>query len=238
MEQIQFKNSENDLLVSIDGREFVSFLSLKKISMENQKKILNAISDKFVFMNRFIIRPYDFRLPKYILKNLPIDEVTFFGGSFNPIHEGHKACLKLCPGKNIIIVPDRNPLKENREFGPLDEFIKLINEFKDGPYSLFPGFWASSELNPTANWINKVLIKKRNLLMGDDSFMSFFSWNRPSDIINAISNIYVAPRNFKVDELESQAKKFKDINEKINIVLLSDHQFKELSSSRIREKGH
>ena len=37
--------------------------------------------------------------------------VVFFGGSFNPWHDGRQACLDLCPNKNIVIVPDTNPWK-------------------------------------------------------------------------------------------------------------------------------
>jgi len=235
MSKLNFKNEGDDLYISIDDTPFRSLLELKGLDLLLQKKILEILADKFVFMNRLVLRPYDFRLPKYLLKSLPMTEVTFFGGTFNPIHEGHMACLRLCPSDHIIILPDRNPHKELRNFNPLDEFIDLVQLFKDGPYSIYPGFWAKETPNPTSDWFNKVLIKKRNLLMGDDSFIGLKTWGQFENILKGMSTLYVAPRKHSEEKLQQCASEYKNIHPDLAIVFLSDHEFKHLSSTEIRK---
>ena len=53
-------------------------------------------------------------LPQKMAKNLqgPLSRVTFFGGSFNPWHRGHRECLNLCAEDEIMVVPDCNPWKK------------------------------------------------------------------------------------------------------------------------------
>ena len=53
--------------------------------------------------------------PLWLLKREIKDEIVFYPGTFYPWHLGHRACLDLCPSKNIVIVPDFNPLKEGEQ---------------------------------------------------------------------------------------------------------------------------
>ena len=86
------------------------------------------------------------------------ESVAFFGGSFNPWHEGHQACLDLCPNQNIVIIPDSNPWKvdhlsqSHRCFW--HEFRSLADKFSNGPYAVFPGFFGSEKGNPTFDWVS------------------------------------------------------------------------------------
>ena len=162
------------------------------------------------------------------------DSVTFFGGSFHPFHQGHRACLDLCPEKNIIVVPDRNPQKEMREFFPYDEYLKLRETLKDTRYFIYPAFWGSHDKNPTYSWLPFVKIPEKNLLMGDDSFMNFLSWQQPEKILAAITKLYVVPRNYSKEECNSQKIKLNEINSKVQIIFLGDHEFKDLSSTKLR----
>jgi nicotinate-nucleotide adenylyltransferase len=168
-----------------------------------------------------------------------IDSVTFFGGSFNPFHQGHLACLDLCPEKNIIIIPDRNPQKELRNFLPYDEYLLILKNLIDRPYYVYPGFWADSKKNPTYTWLPFVNISEKNLLMGDDSFMNILSWEHPDKILKALSKLYVVPRKFHEEnvkgELEVQRIKLKEINPKLQIIFLDDHSFKHFSSTELRK---
>jgi nicotinate-nucleotide adenylyltransferase len=162
------------------------------------------------------------------------DSVTFFGGSFQPFHQGHRACLDLCPEKNIVLILDRNPQKEARDFLPYDEYLKIFRELKDTHYFIYPAFWGSRQQNPTCAWLPMVKIAEKNLLIGDDSFMNFLTWQSPEKILMALSKLYVVPRNFSLDERELQKMKLLKINPSLEIIFLEDHPFKEISSTKLR----
>jgi len=162
------------------------------------------------------------------------ESVTFFGGSFYPFHQGHRACLDLCPEKNIVVVMDRNPQKEIRDFLPYDEYIIIKSQLKNTPYLVYPGFLGSRKTNPTCTWLPLVTIAEKNLLMGDDSFMNFLTWQSPEIILEAITKLYVVPRNFSLEECRNQQKKLNKINPRVKIIFLDDHPFKDISSTKLR----
>lgn len=162
------------------------------------------------------------------------DSVTFFGGSFDPFHQGHRACLDLCPEKNIILVLDRNPQKALRNCLPYDEYLKIKKVLQGTKYFIYPGFLASDKNNPTCTWLPFVKIAEKNLLMGDDSFMNFLTWKSPEVILSAIKKIYVVPRKFSKEDYLLQKKKINDINSKVEIIFLDDHEYKDVSSTKLR----
>ena len=162
------------------------------------------------------------------------DSITFFGGSFFPFHQGHLSCLQLCPEKNIVIILDRNPQKESRDFLPYDEYLKISEYLKGTSYLVYPGFWASSEKNPTCDWLPLVKIPEKNLLMGDDTFMDLLGWKSAEKVLSAITKIYVVPRNYSESVYLIQKNKIILINPKIEIIFLDDHPFKHISSTTLR----
>jgi nicotinate-nucleotide adenylyltransferase len=175
-------------------------------------------------------------LPKLFLKHPIKDSVTFFGGSFNPFHAGHRACLDLCPEKNILIVPDRNPFKPvSEQVDIYDEFVALAESLKDTPYSLYPGFLGKLTPNPTSSWLPFVKIKEKNFLMGDDSFMSLQTWNDPEIFIRALTKLYVVPRQFTRSDYLNQETEIKKINPSLDVHYLADHPYKNISSTSLRK---
>ena len=124
-------------------------------------------------------------------------DVLFFGGTFDPWHEGHQACLDLAPKDlPLIVCPDRNPHKNSRVGDGIGRYMTLqtlvpqqTNRF------LYPGFLLKEESNPTVNWVLRV---KRNrpdlrihLLMGHDNFSSLSTWNQAADLMKLLSGLYV-----------------------------------------------
>jgi nicotinate-nucleotide adenylyltransferase len=162
------------------------------------------------------------------------DSVTFFGGSFYPFHQGHRACLDLCPEKNIIVVLDRNPHKEFRAVGPYDEYLKVKSELEGTQYYVYPAFLTLKQVNPTCTWLPFVKISEKNLLMGDDSYMNFLSWQSPEIILSAIKKLYVVPRKFTKQDCLNQKIKISEINPNVEIIFLNDHEYKKLSSTQMR----
>ena len=174
-----------------------------------------------------------------LLKNVSNKtELTFFAGSFNPWHEGHQACLNLCPDKMVIVVPDSNPWKnqavkvEQSLWAYYQDLSSKINSFV---YTEFIGF---KKPNPTINWLPEFSSHKKNLLMGDDSFLSLDRWKEAEKLILHLNKVYVAPRLVAKDILLKQKVKIENLNSKIEIIFLEHHEFEDVSSTKKRsQKG-
>jgi nicotinate-nucleotide adenylyltransferase len=169
-------------------------------------------------------------------------EWVFYGGSFNPWHNGHQACLDLLPEEKLcLVLPDRNPLKALHEINLVSTVLQISTNAKFKKYQfLVPSFILQPERNPTVEWIEKLSkthpVLKLSLLMGFDSFAGLKSWRRPQDLLRHLHTIYVASR------LENSIKRQEALNEAkllcpdIQVVFLGKHPYEDLSSTEIRKK--
>ena len=171
--------------------------------------------------------------------------VVFFGGSFNPWHEGHTECVKLFlkdhADKLLIIVPDTSPWKKevtnDGHFCHYQSLKCLRDKLKDYPVVVYPGFYGQETPNPTAKWFLKVSARKKGLLVGDDQFAVLKNWENASALIAAMDFVFVVPRNLTDNERGLVKNELLSINKKIEIILLSDHEYKHVSSTKLRN-GH
>ena len=170
------------------------------------------------------------------------DEWVFFGGSFNPWHKGHQACLNLLPENKIcFILPDRNPLKELKVIEPVSTVLELITKIKFGKNTfLAPTFLLDFQKNPTVAWMEKLHKdfpnKNLSLLMGFDSFKNLSKWERPEDLYKVLNGLYVVSRLEEDDEREEAAKPIRAINPSLEIHFLGGHEFEGVSSTQIRSQ--
>ena len=219
--------------ISIEWVELFDFIDA---SFEVQLELLMALGRFFSFMpGESSSQAND--LPKNICKFNNISEtVTFYGGSFKPFHQGHQACLDLCPEENIIVIPDLNPLKEKKNNQiVLKDYLDLVQKLSVNKVSLYPGFLGKNELNPTVDWLPFVQSKIKNLLVGDDTFLDFQKWKNPQELFLHINKLYVVPRNFTHNDYQSQINWIKSLNQKIDIIILPEHPFMDISSTKIRK---
>lgn len=174
------------------------------------------------------------------IKNM--NELIFFGGSFNPWHDGHSSCINLMdPSKTIIVIPDHNPFKElvpnEDKLSGLQDIDKKLKSFTNQTY-LFSEFFEKNEKNPTYEWIAKVKAtfpqKKLSLLVGFDTFMGIDKWINAEALLGHLSTLYVASR---MDNEELKTKQIQLLNaiSNIHIHFLGRHDFEHLSSTEIRE---
>lgn len=203
--------------------------------MSDQYKKCEEVGNCFEFMPDSDGKHSQAELSSLFLKHPIRETVTFFGGSFNPFHEGHRACLDLCPEKNIVVVPDRNPFKEQLDKNNVyDDFVSLAELLKDTCYSIYPGFLAKKCANPTSSWLPFVKMKEVNILLGDDSFMNLLSWKDPEIIVRALSKLYVVPREFSKSDYVLVEKELLKINPKLEVHYLAEHPYMNISSSNCR----
>lgn len=156
-------------------------------------------------------------------------EIIYFGGSFNPWHEGHSECLRKAPKNPLkIVIPDHNPHKEFsvRSLDLDEELIKSLNS----NIHIYTGFFEQQINNPTIDWIADISLKlkshKHSLLIGHDSYINLSKWKNYQELLKCLDKIYVLDR-----ENESNERLYD-----INTVFLGSHKFEKLSSTKLRKK--
>lgn len=162
------------------------------------------------------------------------DEVIFFGGSFDPWHAGHQACVNLCPHpEKLILLPDQNPQKQTSRSHPWQSYLHIQKQVASLPCSVYPGFLGLKHSNPTVTWLktfkqrNKQL--KTSFLMGDDSFLGLSTWVQAAELLSLVDDFYVVSRSHKPDQVHQFAKKHQ-----LPFHLLGPHLYQDLASSKLR----
>lgn len=167
-------------------------------------------------------------------------EWVFFAGSFNPWHKGHQTCIQLLPeDKLCLILPDRNPHKEDRDINPVATVLEISShaKFKKNQF-IVPTFLQLQGKNPTINWIKKFKedfpTYEASLLIGFDSFSSLKTWTNAKELLPLLSSLYVVSRLEDDDARILALDEAHALNSNLNIVFLGRHQFENVSSTQIR----
>lgn len=172
------------------------------------------------------------------------EEICFFGGSFNPWHEGHSACIQLLR-KNIplIVIPDHNPQKElqsiENKATSFSDIENILNKFDQRSF-LYPGFATKNEVNPTTQWVQE--LKKSHpqlrisLLMGHDTFEKIDTWIDGHKLLLCLHKLYVASRLETTIIKTQQINNLRALAPSLEISFLGHHEFEDLSSTKIRER--
>lgn len=180
--------------------------------------------------------------PEIVFQN-GTQEWVFFGGSFNPWHKGHQACIALLPEDKVcFIVPDRNPHKETYTTSPVATVLEISTHSKLGKHQfIVPTFLLSRQKNPTVDWMEKLKDNfptlKCSLLMGFDSFSNLKSWTRASDLVPLLDTIYVVSRLEEDKERLEALDHAHALGPDLNVVFLGKHEFEDISSTEIRMKN-
>lgn len=164
------------------------------------------------------------------------EEWVFYGGSFNPWHQGHSACLDLLPHKKIVILPDRNPWKKEESL--IEENLclfldQLSQKIHPERHALYPGFLAMDGVNPTIDWFSKV-VGKKSLLIGADNLLSFSKWKDYQHLLAQVHCLYVAPRTIEQSEEQFAAALEHCRLFAREVRVLDRHDFEDLSSTKLR----
>ena len=182
-----------------------------------------------------------FKLPSKTPWSVPhkVHQPTFFGGTFNPWHDGHRACLRLArdrvPG-DLIVVPDRSPFKQPTDrFCAWQKFRQCHAQAVEFGASAYPGFLALEHVNPTVSWLTKLPHSQRSFLLGADSLISLPRWVQAEQLVRSLRALYVAPRDSDSAAVQEAEAWVKAINPDIQLTHLPHHEYEDLSSTALRE---
>ena len=136
--------------------------------------------------------------------------IGFFGGSFNPIHNGHLALgrhLLAAAGLDEVwfVVSPQNPLKPAG--GLLDDLLRLemVRAALDGEPSLHACDAELSMPRPSYTWNTLCRLSAENpqceftLLIGGDNWAGFADWYRHEDIAAGYRIVVYPRRGAQVD---------------------------------------
>ncbi len=126
------------------------------------------------------------------------DYIGIFGGSFDPIHEGHKESLKSVTEKfnlsKVLVIPNKvSPLKDMSVASSLEKIKMLEIAFKDFKEIEIEDHELKKEgpsfMIETLEYLDEKLGKKKHflLIIGEDSFQSFHRWKNYQHIIKMTS---------------------------------------------------
>ncbi|ODT81548.1 MAG: nicotinic acid mononucleotide adenylyltransferase [Pelagibacterium sp. SCN 64-44] len=129
--------------------------------------------------------------------------IGLFGGSFNPIHEGHRLVVeetlrRLGLDALWVMVTPGNPLKDHSELAPLAERVLAARALLDSPKVRVTGFEAAHGFSyswQTVKFLTDALPDRHFVwIMGADNLVDFHRWERWRDIAATLPMaIYVRP---------------------------------------------
>jgi nicotinate-nucleotide adenylyltransferase len=117
--------------------------------------------------------------------------VGLFGGSFNPIHDGHRLVAEQCLKRlNLdavwLLVTPGNPLKDNGDLPPLEARVRAARELTANPRIHVTGVEAVHRFHYTVDTLDWLVAACPDTnfvwIMGADNLSQFDRWERWQDI--------------------------------------------------------
>jgi nicotinate-nucleotide adenylyltransferase len=129
--------------------------------------------------------------------------IGLFGGSFNPVHDGHRLVAQQCLERLALdaiwlLVSPGNPLKENPDLPPLAERVEAARRLMDHPRIKATGYEAERGFRYTFDslrHLQRVCPDVRFVwIMGADNLVQFDRWERWQDMANLMPiAVYARP---------------------------------------------
>ena len=129
--------------------------------------------------------------------------IGLFGGSFNPIHQGHRLVVeetlrRLDLDALWVLVTPGNPLKDNNDLAPLADRVLAARALLDHPRVRVTGFEAAHGFTyswQTIRYLTEAMPDRRFVwIMGADNLVNFSRWERWRDIATMVPMaVYVRP---------------------------------------------
>ena len=165
--------------------------------------------------------------------------IGLFGGSFNPIHNGHvrlaKSLLQEAALDEVwFLVSPQNPFKQNQQLLDDDKRLQLVRlALKEEPQLIASDFEFHLP-KPSYTWNTLQALereypeRKFTLLIGGDNWEAFDKWYRYEDILKRYPIIVYPREGSKVPDVKFQASDIQIVETPlINI-----------SSTQIRQRLH
>ena len=179
--------------------------------------------------------------------------IGVFGGTFDPVHNGHvltiSELLEKLPFEKILVIPNlQPPHRESSQVSYKHRYEMASMAFKDIPKTIVDNRESLRDGPSYAIETVKEIMSEEEgvrvvMIVGSDSFVDIHSWYKWQDLINLVDFVIMKRpdlpllKNKKAKDLVSVKGFKKDLFEdsKLNIFEIEVTPFK-ISSSSIREK--
>lgn len=176
-----------------------------------------------------------------------MSRIALFGGSFNPVHNGHFNLVKETAEKNgidrVFVIPTYvSPFKKDSGGFVADgkdrlEMCRLA--FEELPYVTVSDWELSQSevsysINTVTHFHEEFPDDELFFIMGSDMLLSFDRWHRYKDIL-ALCTVIAASRENKGSDIDILRRKADELSSFGRVIVTEISAF-ELSSSEIREK--
>ena len=167
------------------------------------------------------------------------NKILIFGGTFNPIHNGHLILAEHCINKEgfdkVVLIPTMNPYyKDTLDFDTRLKMLKMAIKDNDkfAYSSIEKRYNLEGKLYLILGKISKLSDDDITILIGSDSLMNLDWWYKIDEILKKYK-VLVLKRD---DEDEAIAMKIAEYKEKYGAdIKVLDNKRVEISSSMIRE---
>lgn len=168
-----------------------------------------------------------------------MSKIGIFGGSFNPIHNGHiyvaENVKKILDLDRIIFIPTGiAPHKDNSDFASKEHRYNMVKLAVEGKFDISDIEVKTDNVCYTVDTMSKIkkLYKNDDLyyIIGADSLVDFMSWKEPLKLFEML-HIAVVDRDYK--DIEKYAEEYrKKYDARITICHVKEY---DVSSTHIRE---
>jgi len=147
-----------------------------------------------------------------------MEEIIVYGGTFDPIHNGHLSVINyivnVYKGAKLIIVPNNKPPhKRHREITEFSHRINMVKiAVKDIANVTVSYMEQSNDIHYALNTLNEIQKQFKycdiSLLIGSDMFLSLSEWYKYDEILKNYNIIIFARLKSDIAKVNLQIKDF------------------------------
>ena len=147
------------------------------------------------------------------------DIIGIFGGTFDPVHNGHTKTisylLKLIPFKKIIVIPNAKPPQGKEAIGSVEDRLAMtLLAFKkhrrvvvDDRESLRPG--PSYAIDTVKEILKEEKVSRLSMIVGSDVFAEIDTWHHWEELFRLVHFVVMKRPDFPIPK---KKKSFQLIN--------------------------
>lgn len=169
--------------------------------------------------------------------------IGIYGGSFNPVHNGHihlaeTAAKELMLDKLFLVPSKVSPHRSSSEYAPDEDRLEMLRLACEGKKCLEVSDFelkcdrVSYTIYTIEHFREEFPGSELFLLVGSDMLLSFETWYRFEDILQSVRLCCVSRQEGDLPLLRKKAEKLRKYGE----ILISEIAPVEISSTEIRKK--